>query len=387
MLCDQEDTMIDESYLEEFSVSVRGLAQDKIAPHAASYDRESRFPEESLQAFKQLGLVGLAFPEEVGGQGGDVLAQCVALEELGRVCASSSLVLMVTWAGLVPIAKHGSPELIDEVIRPAMAGDTVASICLTEPHGGSNLFGLKTRAELDGNGWKLNGQKRYISNAGRSDWYTVLAKTGEKAFGLFAVHKNDPGITIGKKESKLGIKGSPTADVILEDCRIPAHRVVGDPSLGNAYITESLTWTRALIGAQALGIAQGAFDQATQYTSQREQFGQSLSKFQMIRGMVGDLATQIEAGRSLLYRGARAIDTGDTRSRTLCSMAKLFCSDTAMKVSVDALQLHGGAGYLTDFPIERMMRDAKITQIYEGANEIQKLIIAKDIYARNEQAA
>jgi alkylation response protein AidB-like acyl-CoA dehydrogenase len=216
MLCDQEDTMIDESYLEEFSVSVRGLAQDKIAPHAASYDRESRFPEESLQAFKQLGLVGLAVPEEVGGQGGDVLAQCVALEELGRVCASSSLVLMVTWAGLVPIAKHGSPELIDEVIRPAMAGDTVASICLTEPHGGSNLFGLKTRAELDGNGWKLNGQKRYISNAGRSDWYTVLAKTGEKAFGLFAVHKNDPGITIGKKESKLGIKGSPTADVILD---------------------------------------------------------------------------------------------------------------------------------------------------------------------------
>lgn len=378
---------MDESYLEEFSASIRGLAQDKIAPHAASYDRESRFPEESLQAFKQLGLVALAFPEEVGGQGGNVLAQCVALEELGRVCASSSLVLMVTWAGLVPIAKHGSPELIDEVIRPAMAGDTVASICLTEPHGGSNLFGLKTRAEPDGNGWKLNGQKRYISNAGRSDWYTVLAKTGEKAFGLFAVHKNDPGITIGKKESKLGIKGSPTADVILEDCRIPAHRVVGDPSFGNAYITESLTWTRALIGAQALGIAQGAFDQATQYTSQREQFGQSLSRFQMIRGMVGDLATQIEAGRSLLYRGARAIDTGDIRSRALCSMAKLFCSDTAMRVSVDALQLHGGAGYLSDFPIERMMRDAKITQIYEGANEIQKLIIAKDVYARHEQAA
>ena len=380
-------SMDDESLYEEFRGNVRRLATEKVAPHAAAYDREARFPEESLQAFKQLGLVGLAFGEDVGGQGGDVLVQCIALEELGRVCASSSLTLMVIWAGLVPIAKHGSPKLIDEAIRPAMSGNTVASICLTEPHGGSNLFGLKTRAERTAAGWVINGQKRYISNAGRSDWYTVLAATGEKTFGLFAVHKDDPGITIGKKESKLGIKGSPTADVIFENCTIPEHRAVGDPSKGYDYISESLTWTRALIGAQALGIAQGALDEGVRYTAEREQFGQALSKFQMLRGMVGEMATAVEAGRSLLYRAAEAIDVGDPHARSLASMAKLFCSDTAMKVTVDALQLHGGAGYTADFPIERMLRDAKITQIYEGANEIQKLIIAKDVYARQEQAA
>jgi hypothetical protein len=377
--------MTDDSLYDEFRTNIRRLALDKIAPHAAAYDREVRFPEESLQAFKQLGLVGLAFGEGVGGQGGDVLTQCIALEELGRVCASSSLTLMVIWAGLVPIARHGSAELVDEAIRPAMGGDIVASICLTEPHGGSNLFGLKTKAEPDGAYWRLNGRKRFISNAGRSDWYTVLAKTGESAFGLFAVHKNDPGISFGKPESKLGIRGSPTADVILDDCRIPRHRAIGDPAKGNAYITNSLTWTRALIAAQALGIAQGALDEATGYTSEREQFGQPISSFQMIRGKIGELATAVEAGRSLLYRAARAVDAGDPRARSLCSMAKLFCSDTAMQVTVEALQLHGGAGYLSDLPIERMMRDAKITQIYEGANEIQKLIIAKDVYARRER--
>jgi alkylation response protein AidB-like acyl-CoA dehydrogenase len=379
--------MGDERLYREFRENLRRLAVDKVAPHAAAYDREARFPEESLQAFKQLGLVSLAFDEDLGGQGGDVLAQVIALEELGRVCATSSLTLMVIWAGLVPVARHGSPRLQDEVIRPAMSGDIVASICLTEPQGGSNLFGLKTRAEREGQGWVLNGQKRYISNAGRSDWYTVLSKTDGKSFGLFAVHKDDPGIAIGHKETKLGIKGSPTADVILENCRIPAHRVVGDPDKGYDYITDSLTWTRALIAAQALGIAQGALDQATRYTLDREQFGQSLSTFQMIRGMVAELATAVEAGRSLLYRSAVAIDNRDPQARTLASMAKLFCSDTAMRVTVDALQLHGGAGYLTDFPIERMMRDAKITQIYEGANEIQKLIIAKDIYARQKRRA
>jgi alkylation response protein AidB-like acyl-CoA dehydrogenase len=379
--------MGDERPYKEFRENLRRLAVDKVAPHAAAYDREARFPEESLQAFKQLGLVSLAFDEDLGGQGGDVLAQVIALEELGRVCASSSLTLMVIWAGLVPVARHGSPRLRDEVIRPAMSGDIVASICLTEPQGGSNLFGLKTRAERDGQGWVLNGQKRYISNAGRSDWYTVLSKTGGKSFGLFVVHKDDPGIAIGQKETKLGIKGSPTADVILENCRIPTHRVVGDPDKGYDYITDSLTWTRALIAAQALGIAQGALDQATRYTLDREQFGQSLSTFQIIRGMVAELATAVEAGRSLLYRSAVAIDNGDPQARSLASMAKLFCSDTAMRVTVDALQLHGGAGYLTDFPIERMLRDAKITQIYEGANEIQKLIIAKEVYARQERTA
>lgn len=370
-----------ESY-ETFREGLRRLAESRIEPNAARFDAEARFPEESLQAFKELGLVSLAFLENDGGQGGDVLSQVIALEELGRVCATSSLTLMVIWAGLVPISKHGSQQLRDEAIRPAMSGDTVASICLTEPAGGSNLFGLKTKAEKQGDGWVLNGQKRFITNATRSDWYTVLARTGEKTLGLFAVHKDDPGLVLGSREKKMGIKGSPTADVTFENCRIPAHRVIGEPDQGYRYITDSLTWTRALIGAQALGIAQGALDQAVKYTSEREQFGETLSRFQMIRAKIADMATKIEAGRALLYSACNAIDTGSPDARALASMAKLFCSDSAMEITTEAVQLHGGAGYLADFPVERMMRDAKITQIYEGVNEIQRLIIAKHVYDR-----
>ena len=372
-----------ESY-EAFRDGVRRLAVSKIEKHAADYDRQARFPEESLQAFKELSLVSLAFPENCGGQGGDVLSQAIALEELGRVCATSSVTLMVIWAGLVPVAKHGSSRLVDDVIRPAMSGDTVASICLTEPDGGSNLFALKTRAEKVDGGWVLNGRKRFISNATRSDWYTVLARTGEKTLGLFSVHKDDPGLSLGARETKMGIKGSPTADVIFENCRLPEHRVIGEPDQGYRYITDSLTWTRVLIGAQALGISQGALDQTVKYTSEREQFGETISRLQMVRGMVADMATETEAGRALLYRAAEAIDNGEAAARSLASMAKLFCSDTAMRSTTAAVQLHGGAGYLADFPVERMMRDAKITQIYEGANEIQRLIIAKNVYAQAE---
>ncbi len=372
-----------ESY-EAFRDGVRRLAVNKIEKHAADYDRQARFPEESLQAFKDLSLVSLAFPESFGGQGGDVLSQTIALEELGRVCATSSLTLMVIWAGLVPVAKHGSSRLVDEVIRPAMGGDTVASICLTEPDGGSNLFALKTKAEKVDGGWILNGRKRFISNATRSDWYTVLARTGEKTLALFSVHKDDVGLSLGARETKMGIKGSPTADVIFDNCRLPEHRVIGEPDQGYRYITDSLTWTRVLIGAQALGISQGALDQTVKYTSEREQFGETISRLQMVRGMVADMATETEAGRALLYRAAEAIDNGEAAARSLASMAKLFCSDTAMRSTTTAVQLHGGAGYLADFPVERMMRDAKITQIYEGANEIQRLIIAKNVYAHAE---
>jgi alkylation response protein AidB-like acyl-CoA dehydrogenase len=372
--------MEDAQAYEDFRKNLRRLAEKKIAPHAAAYDREKRFPEESLKAFQELQLVALAFDEAIGGQDGDILSQVIVLEELARVCATSSLTLMVIWAGLVPIAKNGSQRLREEIVRPATKGGTVASICLSEPHGGSDLFGLKTRAERKGDEWILKGQKRFISNATRSDWYTVLVSTGEKKFGLFAVHKDDPGLSFGKREDKLGIRGSPTADVIFDDCRIPAHRCIGAPDKGHEYITASLSYTRVLIGAQALGIAQGAYDEAIKYTAGRKQFGHPISQFQMIRAKVADLATKIEAGRSLLYRAARAITAEDPDARQLASMAKLFCSDTAMEVTTEAVQLHGGVGYTTDFPVERMMRDAKITQIYEGTNEIQRLIISKYAY-------
>ncbi|MCK0754266.1 acyl-CoA dehydrogenase family protein [Chromohalobacter japonicus] len=371
--------MIERDEYKEFRNAVRRLTESKIRPYASQVDLEARFPEEALDAFKELELVALPFDESIGGHSGDVLAQSICLEEIARGCAASSLTLMVIWAGLVPVAKHGSPKLIEEIVKPSLEGDVVASICLTEPHGGSDVWGAKTRAERKGEEWVINGQKRFISNASRSDWYTVLARTAEDSFGIFAVHKSDPGISFGKLESKMGVKGSPTADVLFENCRIPDYRCIGDPNQGKFYITESLAYTRPLIGAQALGIAQGAFDAAVQYIKEREVFGQQVARFQMVRGTIGDLATKIEAARQLLYRSCEAVDNGEEEARVLASMAKLFCSNVAMEVATEAVQLHGGSGYLNDFPVERMMRDAKIAQIYEGTSEIQKLIVAKSM--------
>ncbi len=364
----------------QFRENVRRLAVERIAPFAAEVDRDARYPEEAIAAFKELGLAGLPYSEDLGGQDGDLMAQVICLEELGRVCATSSLTLMVNWAGFGPIANYGSHDLAREIIPAGAAGDTMASICLTEPQGGSNLWGLTTRAVPDRGDWVLNGRKRFISNATRSDWYTVLARTGEKDFGVFAVHRDRPGLSFGRLESKMGIRGSPTADVIFEDCRVPADHVVGDPTKGKRYITESLTYSRPLIGAQALGVAQGALDQAVAYTSERQQFGQKVSRFQMVRGRIADMAVQVESARALLYRAADAVQHASADARALASMAKLLCSEVAMAVTTDAVQLHGGYGYLQDYPVERMMRDAKITQIYEGTSDIQRLIIAKDVY-------
>ena len=369
--------MLERQDYEEFRKAVRRLAETKIQPHAADVDEKKRFPEEALAAFKELQLIALPFDESIGGQSGDVLAQCICLEEIARVCATSSLTLMVIWAGLGPIASFGSPQLIEEVMEPAINGNTVASICLTEIHGGSDVWGARTRAQYKDGQWVINGQKRYITNATRSDWYSVLARTGEDSFGVFAVHKSDPGLSFGKLESKMGVRGSPTADVIFEDCRVEDYRLLGDSREGRQYITDSLAYTRPLIGAQALGIAQGALDASIKYVKEREVFGQQVARFQMIRGTIADLATEIEAARQLLYRSCQAVENKEPEARTLASMAKLFCSNVAMKVATESVQLHGGAGYLTDFPVERMMRDAKITQIYEGTSEIQKLIVAK----------
>ena len=253
---------------------------------------------------------------------------------------------------------------------------------MTEPRVGSDLSAIATTATQDGSDWILNGQKRFISNAPWADWYAVLAKTGEKSLGIFMVHKDDAGVSFGAPEKKMGMRGSPTTDVNFDECLLPAVRVVNDPYQGFAYISEELNVSRALIAAQALGIAQGAFDAAVSYTTDREQFGQSISRFQLLRGMVADMAVKIESARALLYDAARLIDDAEPAGRTKAAMAKLLCSDTAMSVTTDALQLHGGYGYVRDYPVERMMRDAKITQIYEGTNQIQRLIIAKSVYGK-----
>ncbi len=367
---------------QDFRASVRKLAADRIAPHAADVDDKERFPEEAWQALRQAELPGLPYDEKLGGSGGDLLSQAIAVEEVAAACGSSALVLLVNWAGTSTVVSHGSDELREEVVPRVASGEAGAAWCMTEPTVGSDLSAVKTAAKQDRGDWILNGQKRFIGNAPWADWYAVLARNGERDFGVFMVHRDDPGVAFGPHEKKMGMRGSPTADVILEDARIPARRVVNDPKQGYSYINGELNISRALIAAQALGIAQGAFDHAVAYTAEREQFGQSLSRFQMLRGMVADMAVKIESARALLYDAVALISAGDPRARSRVSMAKLLCSDNAMSVATDALQLHGGYGFSREYPVERMMRDVKITQIYEGTNQIQRLVIAKDVYAK-----
>ncbi|WP_340107586.1 acyl-CoA dehydrogenase family protein [Pikeienuella sp. HZG-20] len=363
-----------------FREVMRRLAVEKVAPHAAEVDKTRKPPLKAYEAFRDAGLLALPFAESLGGQEGDLMSQVIAVEEMARVCGTSGLTLMTGWAALDPLVRFGAPELIEKIVPSLAAGDTVAAWCLTEPQGGSDLPSLKTKAERDGDDWVINGVKRFITNATWADWYLVLARTGEKAYGIFMVHRDDPGISFGKLEAKMGLRGSPTADVIFDNCRIPASRAVGDTTMGYKHMMVSLTISRPLIAAQALGIAQGALDQAVSYTRDRKQFGQSISRFQLLRGMIADMAVKIESSRLLLHRAVEAIEADPTTGRTLASMAKLLCSDTAMSVTTDAVQLHGGYGYLEDYPVERMMRDAKITQIYEGTNQIQRMIIAKSVY-------
>ncbi len=372
---------MDKQAYETFRDTLRRIAVDKVAPHAAEVDRTKQPPVKSHAALSEAGIVSLGFPEAQGGQGGDLLSQVIAVEEMARVCATTGLTLMTGWAALDPLIRFGAKELIDEIVPPVAAGKMIAGWCLTEPQGGSDLPSLKTRATREGNHWVISGTKRFITNATWAEWYLVLARTGEKAYGIFMVHRDDPGLSFGKLENKMGLRGSPTADVIFDNCRIPANRAIGDTTKGYEYMTVSLTISRPLIGAQALGIAQGALDEAVLYTRDRKQFGQSVSRFQMVRGMIAEMAVKVEASRSLLYRAVEAIEESPAGGRTLASMAKMLCSDTAMQVATDAVQLHGGYGYLEDYPVERMMRDAKITQIYEGTNQIQRLIIAKSVYA------
>ncbi|AQA01592.1 acyl-CoA dehydrogenase [Mycobacterium sp. MS1601] len=366
----------------EFRASIRKLAQAKIAPHSADVDDKERFPAEAWSALCSSELPGLAHPESLGGSGADLLSQVIAVEEVAASCASSALVLLVNWAGTSTVLSQGSDELKQLVIPGVASGAAGAAWCMTEPLVGSDLSAISTTAVQQGSDWIINGQKRFVSNAPWADWYAVLAKTGEKSLGVFIVHKDDNGVSFGAPEKKMGMRGSPTTDVVLDDCRLPAVRVVNDPHQGLTYISAELNVSRTLIAAQALGIAQGAFDAAVAYTTDREQFGQPIARFQMLRGMVADMAIKIESARSLLYDAVRLIEAGEPAARAKAAMAKLLCSDNAMSVATDAVQLHGGYGFVRDYPVERMMRDAKITQIYEGTNQIQRLLVAKSVYGK-----
>lgn len=370
----------DRSVYQEFRSAVAKLAREKIAPYAAEVDRTGKPPLQACEAFKEIGLTAVGFPEDLEGQGGDLMTQVIAIEEVARVCSASGLTLMTGWAALDPLIRHGSEELKREIVPPVARGEARAAWCLTEPQGGTNVAGIKTKAVAENSDWVINGTKRFITNATWADWYLVLTKTGERDFGIFMIHRDDPGVSFGNLEKKMGNRGSPTADVIFSDCRIPSARVVGNPKDAYGRMMESLTRSRPMIAAQALGIAQGALDQAISYTQERESFGQPLARHQMVRGTIGELTTRVEAARALLYRAVEAADEDQSTARAFASMAKLMCSDVAMDVATEAVQLHGGYGYLEDYPVERMMRDAKITQIYEGANQIQRLIVAKYVY-------
>jgi alkylation response protein AidB-like acyl-CoA dehydrogenase len=368
------------STYEEFRGMIARLTRERVVPHAAQIDRDARPPIEAVAAFREAGLMGLPFPEKLGGQEGDLMTQAIAVEEVSRGCASSGLTLMTGWAALDPLARFGSEALKEQILPSVASGEKIAAWCLTEPHGGSNVAGIRTSARLERGHWVINGTKRFITNAGWAEWYLVLARTGEKDMGIFMVHKDDPGIRIGKQEDKMGLRGSPTADVLFEDCTIPEDRVVGDAKGGYERMMVSLSISRPLIAAQALGIAQGALDEAVAYTKTRTPFGQPVSRYQLTRAMVADMAVKVESSRQVLYRAVELIESDPEKARVFASMAKLLCSDTAMEVTTQAVQLHGGYGFLKDYPVERMMRDAKITQIYEGTNQIQRMIIAKHVY-------
>ncbi|WP_275464397.1 acyl-CoA dehydrogenase family protein [Streptomyces noursei] len=368
--------------------SVRSLAEAKIAPFAAAVDEEARFPQEALDALVANDLHAVHVPESYGGAGADALATVIVIEEVARVCASSSLIPAVNKLGSLPVILSGGEELKKKYLAPLAKGDAMFSYCLSEPDAGSDAAGMKTKAVRDGDFYVLNGVKRWITNAGVSEYYTVMAVTDpekrSKGISAFVVEKGDEGVSFGAPEKKLGIKGSPTREVYLDNVRIPADRMIGAEGTGFATAMKTLDHTRITIAAQALGIAQGALDYAKGYVQERKQFGKPIGDFQGVQFMLADMAMKLEAARQLTYAAAARSERVSAGSKGedltfFGAAAKCYASDAAMEITTDAVQLLGGYGYTRDYPLERMMRDAKITQIYEGTNQVQRIVMARNL--------
>ncbi|MER6531130.1 acyl-CoA dehydrogenase family protein [Streptomyces sp. NPDC001508] len=368
---------------EMLRASVRALVAAKIAPFAAAVDEEARFPLEALEALVAGDLHAVHVPEEFGGAGADALATVIVIEEVARACVSSSLIPAVNKLGSLPVMLAGSAELKKRYLGPLARGEAMFSYCLSEPEAGSDAAGMRTRAVRDGDHWVLDGVKRWITNAGVSEFYTVMAVTdpGARSRGIsaFVVEKSDAGVSFGAPERKLGIKGSPTREVYFDGVRIPAERMIGAEGTGFATAMRTLDHTRITIAAQALGVAQGAFEYAKGYVRERRQFGRPVADFQGVQFMLADMAMKIEAARQLTYAAAAKSERGDADLTFQGAAAKCFASDVAMEVTTDAVQLLGGYGYTRDYPVERMMRDAKITQIYEGTNQVQRIVMARNL--------
>jgi alkylation response protein AidB-like acyl-CoA dehydrogenase len=366
----------------ELRSSVRALSEKEIAPFAQAVDADHRYPQEAHNALVKAGLFAAHVPTEFGGDGADALAACLVIEEVARVCASASLIPAVNKLGSLPLILSGSKEQKERWLRPLAQGKGF-SYCLSESEAGSDASALKTKAERKGDGWVINGSKKWISNAGESEFYTVIAQTdpslGSKGITAFVLEKSDSGVSFGAPEKKMGFRGSPTREVYFDNVEISDDRRIGEVGKGFAIAMDTLDHTRITIAAQALGIAQGALDAAEKYSHERKQFGKEIFEFQAIQFILADMAMNIEAARQLTYAAAAKSERNDKDLKFFSAASKAFASDVAMKVTTDAVQVLGGYGYVSDYPVERMMRDAKLTQIYEGTNQVQRIVMARNI--------
>ena len=368
---------------------VRDLARERIAPRAAEIDKSAEFPWDVVELYRENDIFGILFDEEYGGIGASALMALVAIEEVSKVCATSGLIVAVQELGSLGLKLAGSDEQKQRYLPRLASGEWLAAYALTEPGSGSDSAAMRTTARRDGDDYVLDGGKRFITNAGVADLYTVFAKTdadaGHSGTSAFVVEADSPGFEVGRIEPKMGIKGSTTGEIFFNDCRVPAANLLGEEGDGFRIAMQILDRSRPGIGAQGLGLAQGATDYALEYAKSRETMGKPIGDHQLIAGMLADMETRCEAARGLLYKCGQLIDEGAEGAQLtkISAMAKLYCSDVAMDVTTDAVQILGGYGYIQEYPVERMMRDAKITQIYEGTNQIQRLVIAREMLKEN----
>src|SRR6188472_3824894 len=363
----------------DFRDTIRQIAQDRIAPRAAEIDEKAEYPRDLRELLAEHDVLGLPFESEHGGTGTGTLMLNIAVEEIAKACASTALILMIQELGTLPIKLFGSEELKQRFLPRCASGEWSPAFALSEPEAGSDPGGMITTAVRDGDEWVINGTKNWITNLGVADFYVVFAVTDRdsRRLSAFVVEADRPGFSVGKLEHKLGIKGSPTGQPIFDDVRVPAENLIGEEGQGMKVALGTLDRSRLGVAAQAVGLAQGATDYAAAYAAERRQFGRSINEFQGIQFKLADMETHTAAARELLYRACAKIDNGDADMGKYSAMAKLFASDTAMWVTTEAVQVLGGYGYVSEYPVERMMRDAKITQIYAGTNEIQRVVIAR----------
>jgi alkylation response protein AidB-like acyl-CoA dehydrogenase len=364
---------------------VRTLARERIAPRAAEIDKTAEFPWDMVELMREHELFGLPYDDEYGGTGTGALLVLVAIEEMAKVCATTALILAVQELGSLGIKLAGTDAQKERWLSRLASGEWLCAYALTEPGSGSDSAAMRTEARLEGDAYVLNGSKRFITNAGVAELYTVFAKTeptaGHAGISAFVVEASAPGFEVGRIEPKMGIKGSTTGEVFFNDCRIPADNLLGEEGEGFRIAMRILDRSRPGVAAQGLGLAQGATDYALEYARSRETMGRPIAEHQLVAGMLADMETRCEAARGLLYKCGLMIDEGapDHEITKISAMAKLYCTDAAMDVTTDAVQILGGYGYIQEYPVERMMRDAKITQIYEGTNQIQRLVIAREM--------